>query len=102
MVSPLLYTSTSVHPNSEEIWRLLDYGKLSEGGGRSTVPVSTQNPVQYEWTSSSETSLPDFDMTNWESEVLNMDMEHLLFGGAAIDEERQHDPSGLARGRLMP
>lgn len=88
MVSPLLYISISVHPNSEKIWRLLGYGKLSQGGGRSTVSVSTQNPVSQQWTSISETYLPDFDMTNWESEVLNMDMEYLLSGGVTTDVER--------------
>ncbi|KAH8803718.1 fungal-specific transcription factor domain-containing protein [Xylogone sp. PMI_703] len=30
MINPLLYTNTAPHPNSEDIWNLLDYSKLSE------------------------------------------------------------------------
>jgi hypothetical protein len=75
MVCPSLYTSISPHPDAEAIWRLLDYGRLSEQGRESTganyVSAPTHNLVPQEWTSTFLTPLPNFDMTGYGNELLS-------------------------------
>ncbi|KAI0535040.1 fungal-specific transcription factor domain-containing protein [Xylaria digitata] len=63
MVSPSVYNNLPHHPNMEEIWKLLDYGRLSERGREASPARNISTQMENIGPSDFDTSLLNFDIT---------------------------------------
>ncbi|KAI0468805.1 fungal-specific transcription factor domain-containing protein [Xylaria cf. heliscus] len=81
MVSPSVHSSIPPHPNAEEIWKLLDYGRLSERGREASpehnISTEMRNVSSQLQTPAFGSSLSDFDITSCGDELLNTNIDDL-------------------------